>query len=206
MFQSKGIVPMNFTNTYPEYDANSLRVTKKDNTTVTVAPGVAVINGYQYINSENLDLTVTSDNKYIILHLDTAAKKITAMPAQYCLTGTDIFLATYTISGGNLSVTDYRTPSEAWCSRPNFSNINTSLTNITSTLTAHKGDIDKKLYTSDLLAEIRKIDGAGKGIDADLLDGRQGADYVLHSNIHASTREPTASDGANGDIWILYEE
>ena len=206
MFQSKGVIPINFSNPYPTYDNNSLMVTKKNNNTVTVSPGVAVIHGYQYINSENLDLTVTSENTLIILRLDTAAKKITAMPSNVCYTNRDIFLAKYTITNGNLSVTDFRTFAEAWCSKPSLSQIDDEITTINSMLTAHKSDIDKKLYTSNLRSEILKIDGAGTGIDADQLDGHHGADYVLHSNIHASTKEPTLSDGVNGDIWILYEE
>ncbi|GEM_PF-764402 len=57
-------------------------------------------------------------------------------------------------------------------------------------------------------------DGAGSGLDADLLDGKQGSYYLNYSNlankptirqIHSGTSAPAASLGSNGDIYVMYE-
>lgn len=56
-------------------------------------------------------------------------------------------------------------------------------------------------------------DGAGSGLDADLLDGKQGSYYLDYSNLtnkptvqqtFSGTSDPAASLGQDGDIYIKY--
>lgn len=44
-----------------------------------------------------------------------------------------------------------------------------------------------KLYTPDLLTEIKSVDGAGSGIDADLLDGEEATAFADASHTHAAS-------------------
>ncbi len=40
---------------------------------------------------------------------------------------------------------------------------------------------NNKLNTGDLLNEIKNVDGAGSGVDADLLDGKQASEFTLQT-------------------------
>lgn len=44
-------------------------------------------------------------------------------------------------------------------------------------------DITKYLLTSNLLSELKKVDGTGSGLDADLLDGKHASEFALKSEI-----------------------
>lgn len=44
-------------------------------------------------------------------------------------------------------------------------------------------DITNYLLTSSLLSELKKVDGAGSGLDADLLDGKHASEFALKSEI-----------------------
>lgn len=56
------------------------------------------------------------------------------------------------------------------------------------------------------LARLITVDGAGSGLDADLLDGTQGNKYLKHggsytsATVTVSTSDP--SGGSDGDVWF----
>jgi 3-deoxy-D-arabino-heptulosonate 7-phosphate (DAHP) synthase len=69
---------------------------------------------------------------------------------------------------------------------------------------------------SEILALLKTVDGAGSGLDADLLDGQSSAYFATasalsshtgNSNIHRTITSGTAepSGGSNGDIYLQYE-
>lgn len=77
----------------------------------------------------------------------------------------------------------------------------------------------KELSGATLLDILKAVDGAGSGIDADLLDGQQGSYYRNYNNLSNKptitslggqrailygTAAPAASQGQNGDVYIQY--
>lgn len=75
------------------------------------------------------------------------------------------------------------------------------------------------LSNATLLEKIKAVDGAGSGVDADLLDGQHGAYYLNYQNltnkptlsalggqrqILSGTAAPSGSLGQNGDVYIQY--
>ena len=65
-------------------------------------------------------------------------------------------------------------------------------------LTSHQdisGKLDTSAYTaSDVLTKIKTVDGAGSGLDADLLDGQHGSHYLNYNNL---TNKPTIPTNTN---------
>ena len=55
--------------------------------------------------------------------------------------------------------------------------------------------------TADILADIKTMDGAGSGLDADLLDGKQGTDYVTKVGATVNKRIDVV-DGGNTTSFI----
>jgi len=124
-----------------------------------------------------------------------------------------------TITGGASTITSSDlTPSRALASN---SSGKVAASSVTSTelgyLSGVTGNIqtqlDSKLasstYTpSDVKLKLLTVDGAGSGVDADLLDGRHASEFELLLNadqkrkITISTSDP--SGGSHGDIWLKY--
>lgn len=85
---------------------------------------------------------------------------------------------------------------------PTFTGIPTAPTATTGTNTtqiATTAFVQLEVGSSALLTKIKTVDGIGSGLDADLLDGEQGAFYRNASNINAGTvdiaRIPTGTTG-----------
>ncbi len=51
-----------------------------------------------------------------------------------------------------------------------------------------KVELDKKLTTTNLLTEIKKVDGAGSGLDADLLDGKDSSDFQSVNKLYGTIK------------------
>lgn len=211
MFYSNGIVALNG-------DTSALSLSKSGNSTVVVAPGQAIINGYQYINTANLNISV-SGNGYIVLRLDTANRRITARAISTAPNeSTDVILGTYTTSNGILDVDDIPAVFAKALYTHNFetmqANVNSTIQKVNTELSKLENQVNEKLNAidSDLLNMVKNVDGSGSGLDADLLDGQHSSYYRNYNNlinapnILYGTTEPTSSQGKNGDIYILYEE
>lgn len=217
MFYSRGIIN---TDNYPE----SLKVTIVNNNTVNVAAGCAIIGGYQYINDSTagINIQLSQTEGYIILRLDVASRKISAMATNLTTyPNTDVRLAYYKKTNGVLSIRtdsdDTRRYSKALYTH-DFddlkSTISTTAETVNNKIAAIDNQVQDKLNSidDDLLNMVKNVDGAGSGLDADLLDGQQGSYYLNYANftnapkILYGTTEPAASAGNDGDIYILYEE
>lgn len=211
MFYSKGVIN---TETYP----NSLAVTKSGGKQVTVAPGCAIIGGYQYINNSNKTLSVTESEGYIVLQLDATNRKIAAVATgTTTYVNTEVKLAYYKVTNGVIStLTDSRIYSKALYTH-DFdtmqADVNAAVASVNATLPTLQAQVDSKLnsISGDLLNLLAPVDGTGSGLDADLLDGQQGSYYLNYNNftnapkILYGTAEPSTAQGKNGDIYILYE-
>lgn len=65
------------------------------------------------------------------------------------------------------------------------SDVNTLSTNTTNSL---NNKLDKTSYTAaDVLAKLKTVDGAGSGVDADLLDGKDSSEFSLATHNHDSS-------------------
>lgn len=73
-----------------------------------------------------------------------------------------------------------------------------------ATTTQVNTKLDSSAYTAtDVLSKVRTVDGVGSGLDADLLDGKQGNEYALKTDISDEVyiSEGTQPDGEQ-EIWV----
>lgn len=73
-----------------------------------------------------------------------------------------------------------------------------------ATTTQVNTKLDSSAYTAtDVLSKVKTVDGVGSGLDADLLDGKQGNEYALKSDIsdEVYVSEGTQPDGEQ-EVWI----
>ena len=73
-----------------------------------------------------------------------------------------------------------------------------------ATTTQVNAKLDSSAYTAaDVLSKVKTVDGVGSGLDADLLDGKQGSEYALKSDIsdEVYVSEGTQPDGEQ-EIWV----
>ena len=73
-----------------------------------------------------------------------------------------------------------------------------------ATTTQVNTKLDSSAYTAtDVLSKVKTVDGVGSGLDADLLDGKQGSEYALKSDISDEVyiSEGTQPDGEQ-EIWV----
>lgn len=73
-----------------------------------------------------------------------------------------------------------------------------------ATTTQVNAKLDSSAYTAaDVLSKVKTVDGVGSGLDADLLDGKQGSEYALKSDIsdEVYVSEGTQPDGEQ-EVWI----
>lgn len=73
-----------------------------------------------------------------------------------------------------------------------------------ATTTQVNAKLDSSAYTAaDVLSKVKTVDGVGSGLDADLLDGKQGNEYALKSDIsdEVYVSEGTQPDGEQ-EVWI----
>ena len=84
-------------------------------------------------------------------------------------------------------------------------NAESSITSLQESVASARSDIGT-LQTSAENLSSSKVDKAGGTMNGKLI-AQNNADYTVKQmrNIFISTAAPTASDGANGDIWLKYE-
>lgn len=84
-------------------------------------------------------------------------------------------------------------------------NAESSITSLQESVVSAQSDIGT-LQTSAENLSSSKVDKAGGTMNGKLI-AQNNADYAVKQmrNIFISTAAPTASDGANGDIWLKYE-
>lgn len=73
-----------------------------------------------------------------------------------------------------------------------------------ATTTQVNTKLDSSAYTAtDVLSKVKTVDGVNSGLDADLLDGKQGSEYALKSDIsdEVCVSEGTQPDGEQ-EVWI----
>ena len=73
-----------------------------------------------------------------------------------------------------------------------------------ATTTQVNTKLDSSAYTAtDVLSKVKTVDGVSSGLDADLLDGKQGSEYALKSDIsdEVYVSEGTQPDGEQ-EVWI----
>lgn len=73
-----------------------------------------------------------------------------------------------------------------------------------ATTTQVNTKLDSSAYTAaDVLSKVKTVDGVGSGLDADLLDGKQGNEYALKTDISDEVyiSEGTQPDGEQ-EIWV----
>jgi hypothetical protein len=73
-----------------------------------------------------------------------------------------------------------------------------------ATTTQVNTKLDSSAYTAaDILSKVKTVDGIGSGLDADLLDGKQGNEYALKTDISDEVyiSEGTQPDGEQ-EIWV----
>lgn len=73
-----------------------------------------------------------------------------------------------------------------------------------ATITQVNTKLDSSAYTAtDVLSKVKTVDGVDSGLDADLLDGKQGSEYALKSDIsdEVYVSEGTQPDGEQ-EVWI----
>ena len=66
-----------------------------------------------------------------------------------------------------------------------------------------KTKLNASAYTAtDVLAKVKSVDGSGSGLDADLLDGKQAADFASSSHHHDAQYPSLTGKGATGS-WAI---
>lgn len=240
-FFSTGIIKSEQTNASAE---NALKVTKGERGKMVVAPGYAIIDGYWYHNDSSLivDIPVslhTPRKDLIVLRRDINNKKISvtyltgSSGSEPTALSNDIPLAYLFIAPGGNQVVEHADRRSKFCQALYTLNLNNFieafnqvLTNFTldsgealnnlqeSAVEALTDYLEEEPSASRLFNIVLGKDGAGSGLDADLLDGKQGSYYLNYNNltnkplvrqIFSGTSAPAASLGSNGDIYVMYE-
>lgn len=164
----------------PDY-LNELVVTNPAGVTIRVATGAAIVDGKFYNNTANVDFAGAApgggSNFYtVVSHKDFAAQtvrlsmlgpNVVAPPAVTQADGVDweIAIATVEITSGSVvTITDVRV----------YCHFNTEIVNVM--IPDDEIDGDKLVDTS--VDAVKLNDGPGSGLDADLLDGVEGAAYT----------------------------
>lgn len=212
MFYGKGIIK-----TTKYTDSLAASVYNDSNTTILIKPGVAIIEGYQYINDDDLLINV-SGTGYIVLRLNLTERTIKAMAvtAPNNIANDDIVdsvLAYYETVNGKLTVktSGYANYSKALFTY-DYEAHKQSNDEAHKSLSARMSSAEIALGANALLKTISSVDGSGSGLDADKLDGKEGSYFLDYNNfnntpiIHSGTQEPTPDIGKDGELYILYEE
>ena len=113
---------------------------------------------------------------------------------------------------GGYSAAYFATKSFVDATNSSLSSLQTSVTNAESSITSLQESVASAqsdigtLQTSAENLSSSKVDKAGGTMNGKLI-AQNNADYTVKQmrNIFISTAAPTASDGANGDIWLKYE-
>lgn len=113
---------------------------------------------------------------------------------------------------GGYSAAYFATKSSVDATNSSLSSLQTSVTNAESSITSLQESVASAqsdigtLQTSAENLSSSKVDKAGGTMNGKLI-AQNNADYTVKQmrNIFISTAAPTASDGANGDIWLKYE-
>lgn len=86
----------------------------------------------------------------------------------------------------------------------------TSSGSLTLTLAANTVEVTTMAATvaaPDVLAALKTVDGAGSGLDADLLDGQHGAHYAVAADLVAEAASRAAADAAlDGRLDVLEDD
>lgn len=213
--------------------------------TMAVAPGYAIIDGYWYHNDSSLTVNIPVSpslprKDLIVLRRDSQNKKIAVTyltgsasvePTPF---GNDIPLAYVFVAPGGNQAIEYADRRQKFCQALYTLNLSEFVTEFTKTLENFKADArtalgnfgsDEAAHLTDhledepLASRIFQImldkDGADSGLNADLLDGKQGAYYQDYNNlinkpsalqqIFSGTTEPAAALGNDGDIYVKVE-
>jgi len=167
---------------FPDY-GNELQVTNPAGTTLRVRPGAAIIDGKFYENTADVDLAGAAPGGGSNFYTVVARKDFALQTVRAALLGPDIVspptvtqadgvtwevaLATAEItSGGVVTITDARV----------FCHHNTK---VSTTMLDDLAVTGAKIADATITAA-KLIDGAGSGVDADLLDG---SDSSVYTNI-----------------------
>lgn len=93
---------------------------------------------------------------------------LTSIPSEY-------------VTDTELTAKDFATTSEVNAKLTNYS---TTIQMNTAISAATSDKLDSSAYTAaDVLTKVKTVDGADSGLDADLLDGKQGSEYALKTDI-----------------------
>ena len=205
----------------PDY-LGELNVTNPAGVTIRTTSGGALVDGTYFDNTANVDLVVVApgggSNFYrIVLHKSWAAQdvrisllgpNVVAPDAVTQIDGVtwEISLATVEITSGSVvTVTDDRTylhfNTEVITAMIAANAITNALMADNSVDTAEIVALavtNAELAAGAALANILPVDGAGSGLDADLLDGEHGAYYQ-----NSATKLSAGSDIALTNAWVL---
>ncbi len=182
----------------PDY-LNELAVTNPAGVTIRVASGGAVVDGKFYQNTANVDFAGAApgggSNFYtVVLDKDFAAQEVrlsllgpnvVAPPAVTQVDGVDWEVAIYTVeitSGSVVTVTDVRI----------YNHFNTSI----STAMIEDDAVTTPKLLDGAVTAVKMTDGAGSGVDADLLDGLEGAVYTNTLTTLAATSDITLTNAS----------
>ena len=113
---------------------------------------------------------------------------------------------------GGYSAAYFATKSSVDATNSSLSSLQTSLSNAEANITSLQSSMDSansnisSLQTSAGNLSSSKVDKSGGTMTGKLI-AQNNTDYAVKQmrNIIISTAAPTASDGANGDIWLKYE-
>ena len=205
----------------PDY-LNELAVTNPAGVTIRTASGGALVDGTYFDNTANVDLVVVApgggSNFYrIVLHKSWAAQDVRIsllgpnVVAPDNVTQVDgvtweISLATVEITSGSVvTVTDDRTymhfnteVNSAMIAANAITNAKMADDSVDTAEIVALAVTNAELAAGAALANILPVDGAGSGLDADLLDGQHGAYYQ-----NTLTGISATSDIALTNAWQL---
>ncbi len=182
----------------PDY-LNEFVVTNPAGLTIRVASGGAVIDGKFYRNTANVDFAGAApgggSNFYtVVAHKDFAAQTVrlsllgpdvVSPPAVTQADGVDWEVAIYTVeitSGSVVTLTDVRV----------YCHFNTNV----STAMLEDGAVTTPKLPDGAVTAAKITDGAGSGVDADLLDGLEGAAYTNTLSTLAASSDITLTNSA----------
>lgn len=173
----------------PDY-LGELTVTNPAGTTIRVSDGGALVDGTYYDNTANVDNSVVAPGSGSNFYTVVLRKGWAAQTVRVALLGPDagsppavtqtdgvtweISIATVEITSGSvITITDTR----------NYLHFNTEVSSAmipSSAITLAKmaaNSVDSDQYVDGSIDAVHLNDGAGSGVDADLLDGQEGAYY-----------------------------